>query len=108
MSIKLTGYELLTGKIVHRPWGVEYRFTAVASDERHLNDVVGIFEKATDEEISAIIQSHLKKIDVPPSEPVDEIVTLEIQKAILLAEIDALESEKTTLEKAVSDLIGVK
>jgi len=65
--MEIKGYEWVTGKVVERPWGVEYRYTVINKGGRYFDDIVILPDKETkEEEITLLIAEKLAKIDVVP------------------------------------------
>ena len=72
MNIK--NYIWITGKMVHRPWGVEYRYTVQNKNGRHINSIVFLKdENVSESTIATLITNQLLKIDVVPEQMVDPI-----------------------------------
>lgn len=72
MSINLKGFDFIKGKIINRPWGIEYRFTASDKETKHeYNEIVMLKTgKETEKEIEILIQKHLDRVStIPESEP---------------------------------------
>lgn len=91
-AMKIIGYNWITGKMVPRPWGIEYRYTVAKPDGDHINDVVMLpdGEKTDEKIIISIITEKLKQIDVEPEIMVSqeeakeaEIKTLLVSKGLL-------------------------
>ena len=57
MNIK--NYTWITGKVVFRLWGIEYRYTVENSDGEHINDIVMLLdgEKTLEEDVAKLIES---------------------------------------------------
>ena len=92
MNIK--NYTWITGKVVFRLWGIEYRYTVENSDGEHINDIVMLLdgEKTLEEDVAKLITEKLKQIDIEP----EIVISLEEQKE---SEIEAfLVSKELLLE----------
>ena len=66
--MEIKDYEWITGKMVSRPWGIEYRYTVKKSDGTHINDIVMLpyGTKTSEKDIVVLITEKLKQIDVEP------------------------------------------
>lgn len=95
----IPNYEFITGKIVPRPWGSEYRFT-VKNQEGRIFDEVIMLENDKVEEliIYDLISTHLKKVDIPFNESILPInpLTKELEEKDSI--IISLTAEKEALE----------
>jgi len=68
--MEIEGYKWITGKVIARSWGTEYRYT-VEKDGEHINDIVMIpDEKTSEADIIKLITAKLKQIDVAPDIPI--------------------------------------
>jgi len=69
----LKGFDFIKGKIVSRPWGIEYRFTASDQETKHeYNEIVMLKTgKETEKEIEIKIQNHLDKVSNIPEPEID-------------------------------------
>jgi len=105
MAIEVIGYKFITGKIVNRPWGMEYVF-CVRDSKRDWNDTVMLKNgKETESEIAKLIEDRLAIIAKAPEPTIEEeIVNLEEQKAALISEIETLETEKASLESEIASM----
>lgn len=64
--MELKNYKFITGQIVPRPWGIEYRFTATKGD-KYFDEIVMLSTGKEDEkEIAAMIERHLDLVSAPP------------------------------------------
>jgi hypothetical protein len=88
----IPGYKYIGHKIIHRPWGIECRFTVSRKDCREINDIVMLSDGKEDEkQLADLILTRLLLIDVsliplPVPEFVytkNEIEALLVQKGYL-------------------------
>jgi len=102
--MKLTGFEFITGKLVPRPWGTEYRFTAAGAGTEY-NEVLDVKKDIDEKALAVLVQERLDRVSVPVPEPVVETVTVEQVEKYLkdnayLTEEQTLDDIKTTDEVA--------
>lgn len=72
MDIK--DYTWVTGKIINRPWGVEYRYTMKNSAGKYFDDIVLLEnENVSEETIAELIIAKLGQIDIVPEIVIDPI-----------------------------------
>lgn len=86
MDIK--NYIWITGKIIPRLWGTEYRYTVARPNGGYINDIVILPDgvKTAEDVIAALITEKLKQIDVKPEIIVDPVETKVAEiKALLVA-----------------------
>lgn len=76
----LKNFEFIQGKIVPRPWGTEYRFSAKDPDGRIWNEIVMLpDEKADEKTIQGLIQAHLDRVSVKMSDDIPLIINIDDQ-----------------------------
>ena len=65
--MNINNYELITHKLIDRPYGWECRYTVRKETGTLIDDVVSITdEKINEEELARIIENRLKLLDVEP------------------------------------------
>lgn len=108
MSVKLSGFEFITGVIVSRPWGFEYRFTAKAPDGKMYDDVVPLSSgKETENTIAGIINARLAITSAIATKPSEQILSKSDVEAYLrdtgvISNTQTIDDIKTTMSKTIA------
>lgn len=67
-GMDINNYTWITGKIVPRQWGTEYRYTVKNGDDKYFDSIVLLpgGEKTPEKDIIKLIEAQLLQIDVEP------------------------------------------